>query len=142
MQTTHLLIFGQFLVFTPLLISGCSKMSAEEAKIRQDFSSIPSDMPVEILGEIEFVSGSPRVIELKDGQSLSIMATTQLDDTIQISLEYESTKQSVGSLVTESYSEQRQFLLRPGMRCAPKLGDDLAIVFRPRIIESDADTLP
>ncbi len=117
-------------------------MSAEEAKIRQDFSSIPSDMPIEILGEIEFVSGFPRNIELNDGQSLSITATRQLDDTIQIYLEYESTKQSVGRLVTESYSEQSQFLLRPGMRCAPKLGDDLAIVFRPRIIESDADTLP
>ncbi|MCS7465758.1 hypothetical protein NZK35_03595 [Stieleria sp. ICT_E10.1] len=142
MQTTRLLIFGQFLIFTPLLISGCSKMSAEESKIREDFSSIPSDMPIEILGEIEFVSGLPRNIELNEGQSLSITATTQLDDTIQISLEYKSTKQSVGSLVTESYSEQRQFLLRPGMRCAQELGDDLAIVFRPRIIESDADTLP
>ena len=117
-------------------------MSAEEAKIREDYSSIPSDMPIEILGEIEFVSGVPRNIELNYGQSLSITATTQLDDTIQISLEYESTKQSVGSLVTESYSEKSQFLLRPGMRCAPQLGDELAIVFRPRIVESDADTLP
>ncbi len=117
-------------------------MSAEEARIRQDFSSIPSDMPIKILGEIEFVSGFPRKIELNDGQSLSITATKQRDDTIQISLDYESTKQSVGSLVTESYSEQSQFLVKPGMRCAPKLRDELAIVFRPRIIESDAETLP
>lgn len=142
MQATRLLIFGQFLIIAPLLISGCSKMNAEEAEIRQDFSSIPSDMPIEILGEVEFVSGFPRKIELNDGQSLTITATTQPDDTIQISLEYESARQSVGRLVTESYSEQSQFLLRPGMRCAPKLGDELAIVFRPRMVGSDADTLP
>lgn len=99
-------------------------------------------MPIENLGDIEFVSGSPKKIELNSGQSLVITATTQEDDTIQISLEYESTKQSVGSLVTESYTEQRQFLLRPGMRCASKLGDDLAIVFQPRVIDSDADAQP
>ena len=57
-------------------------------------------------------------------------------------LEYESTKQTIGSVIKESYSESRQFLLKPGMRCAPKLGDDLAIVFLPKIIESEGETLP
>ena len=141
MQVTRLLIIGQFLITMPLLISGCSKMSAEEAEIRQDFSSIPSDMPIEILGEIEFASGIPRKIELGNGQSLSITVTAEWDDSIQISLEYESTKHSIGSFTTKSYSEKSRFLLRPGMRCAPVLGDDLAIVFRPRIVESKVDTL-
>ncbi|WP_164921711.1 hypothetical protein [Rhodopirellula baltica] len=142
MQTTRYLLLGQLLALAPLLLSGCSEASEEELRIRQQFPSIPSDMPVENLGEIEFVSGSPRVIELKDGQSLSITATAKLDDTIQVSIEYESTKQSVTRLVTESYSEQSKFLLKPGMRCAPKLGDDLAIVFKPRVIDSDADAQP
>lgn len=139
MQTTRYLLFGQLLALAPLLLSGCSEASEEELRIRQQFPSIPSDMPVENLGEIEFVSGSPKKIELNGGQSLVITATTQQDDNIQVSIEYESTKQSVTRLVTESYSEQSKFLLKPGMRCAPKLGDDLAIVFTPRVIESDSE---
>lgn len=142
MTNTRILLLGQFLLFTTLLNNGCSKMSAEEAKIRQDFSSIPSEMPIKNLGEIDFISGSPKNIELDDGQSLAITATVQIDETIQIILEYESTKRTIGSIVKKSYSEKRQFLLMPGMRCAPKLGDELAIVFRPKIIESDGEILP
>ena len=141
-MTNARLLLGHFLLFTTLLITGCSKMSAEEAKIRQAFPSIPSEMPIKNLGEIDFISGSPKNIELDGGQSLAITATAQIDETIQIILEYESTKQTIGSVIKESYSESRQFLLKPGMRCAPKLGDDLAIVFHPKIIESEGETLP
>ena len=142
MTNTRILLLGQFLLFTTLLNTGCSKMSAEEAKIWQDFSSIPSEMPIKNLGEIDFISGSPKNIELDDGQSLAITATVQIDETIQIILEYESTKRTIGSIIKKSYSERRQFLLMPGMRCAPKLGDELAIVFRPKVIESDGEILP
>jgi hypothetical protein len=142
MTNTHVLLLGQFLLFTTLLTTSCSKMSAEEARIRRDFSSIPSELPIKNLGEIDFISGSPKNIELDDGQLLAITATAQIDGTIQIILEYESTKQTIGSIIKESYSERSQFLLKPGMRCAPKLSDDLAIVFRPKIIESDGEILP
>lgn len=141
-MTNARLLLGHFLLFTTLLISGCSKMSAEEAEIRQEFSSIPSEMPIKNLGDIDLISGSPKNIELDGGQSLAITATAQIDETIQIVLEYESTNQTIGSIMKESYSERRQFLLKSGMRCAPKLGDELAIVFRPRIFEADGNILP
>ncbi len=136
------LIVVQVIILTILLIPACSKMTEEEAQIRQDFSSIPADMPVKNLGEVEFVSGSPKSIELNDEKSLAITATVQLDGSIQMLFEYESTERKVGGIIKESYSEQRQFLLRPGMRCAPQLGDDLVVVLRPTIIESDGDSLP
>ena len=139
MHSTRVLFLASFLILSPLLISGCSEISEAEVKIRQEFPSIPSDMPIKNLGEIEFVSGLPKEIKLDDGQFLEITATKQHDDTIQVLIEYGSTKQSVTRLVTESYSEQSKFLLKPGMRCAPKLGDDLAIVFKPRVIESDSE---
>jgi len=142
MKATRLLIVGQFFLLTTLLITGCSKMTAEEVKIRQDFSSIPPDMPVKNLGEIQFISGTPKNIKLDDEQTLMITATAQKDETIQIILEYESTKRKVGSLIKESYSERRQFLLKPGMRCAPKLGDHIAVVFSPKFIKSEAEILP
>ncbi|WP_147274110.1 hypothetical protein [Bremerella cremea] len=129
-------------MFTILLGTGCSKMSAEEAKIRQAFPSIPAEMPIKNLGEIDFISGSPKKIELDGGQLLAITATAQIDKTIQIILEYQSTKHSLGSVIKQSYTESNQFLLKPGMRCAPKLGDDLAVVFLPKIIESAGETLP
>lgn len=141
MTITRLLILVPFFIFTPLLIIGCSKMSAEEAQIRMDFPSIPSGMPIENLGEIEFISGSPKNIDLADHQSLAITATSQADDTIQISLEYESTKQAAG-VFKKSYTEQSRFLIKPGMRCAPELGEDVAIVFSAKIIEAAGETLP
>ncbi|PNY37582.1 hypothetical protein C2E31_07075 [Rhodopirellula baltica] len=124
------------------MVTGCSKMSGEEAKIRQAFPSIPSEMPIQNLGEVSFNSGVPKKIELDDGQALQITATAQTDGPIQIIVEYEAKKQSIGSVLKESYSERKQFLLKPGMRCAPKLRDDLAIVFVPKIIEPDTKPLP
>ncbi len=129
------------LVVATLLVVGCSKMSEEEAQIRQHFSSIPSDMPVKNLGEIQFISGSPKAIELDDGQSLIITATTQPDETIQIVLEFESNKRAIGNIIKETYTHRSRFLLRPGMRCAPKLGDLLAIVFSPKIIDQEEEIL-
>lgn len=137
MMTDARLLLGHFLLLTTLLITGCSKMSAEEAKLRQAFPSIPLEMPIINVGEIDLISGSPKSIKLDGGQSLAITATDQIDGTIQIFLEYESIKQTIGSVIKETYSESSRFLLKPGMRCAPKLGDDLAIVFLPKIVESD-----
>lgn len=137
MMTNTRLLLGHLLLLATLLITGCSKMSAEEAKLRQAFPSIPAEMPIVNLGEIDLISGSPKSIELDGGQLLAITATDQIDGTIQIFLEYESIQQKIGSVIKKTYSESSRFLLKPGMQCAPKLGDDLAIVFLPKIIESD-----
>lgn len=53
-------------------------MSEEEVKLREDFSSILSDMPIEGRGEIEFISGAPGEIKIDAGQSLAITAATRV----------------------------------------------------------------
>ena len=53
-------------------------MSEEEAKLREDLSSILSNMPIEHRGEIEFISGAPGEIEIDTGQSLANTAATRV----------------------------------------------------------------
>lgn len=114
---------------------GCSKVSESEAEIRKEFSSIPADMPIRELGVVEFESGTAKEFEMKKGKSLSITATELNDGNIEMKFEYGATSGKAAGLVKESYSETRRFLIRPGTRCAPKMGDDVAVVIRPVIAE-------
>lgn len=135
MKEKHTII-GLSVVLATFLMTGCSRMSEEEAQARKEFSSIPDDMPVKILGDFDLVSGIAREVNPGPGSSLSITATSMDAETIEMKFDYRSTISRIGGLTKEAYTQKSRFLLRPGMRCAPKMGDDLAVVIRPKVKDS------
>src|SRR5881394_3652270 len=95
----------------------CSRMTGEEAKLRQEFS-IPPDMPMRDLGVVELKPDAPKHVSLGKGKDCTITATVLTNGLLQIKLAYESK-------VTEQYTtrtdtQKSQFLLPQGKRCAPK----------------------
>lgn len=135
MSGKHTITAGLSIMLAAFLMSGYSRMSEEEAQIRNDYSSIPEEMPVRNLGNVEMISGEPIEFDLAKGRHLSITATETDDGTLEMIFNYRAASRKIGGIVKEVYTEKSRFLLRPGMRCAPKMGDDIAVVIRPKIVE-------
>ncbi len=123
---------GAGLIMCILIGVGCARMSSSEREIRDSFSSIPDDMPIENLGSVTFAPGTPQSFDLEGGH-LSVTVTNAADGLLQVKMVYESTEKSWGGRRTESYRESSQFLLRPGMRCASKMGEEVAVILRPKL---------
>ncbi len=129
-------IGSYFLLIAVVFLIGCGQLSEEERQIRRDFPSIPSDMPVKDLGVVEFVSGSSREFEVDSNKQLSVTATEMDDGQMEVKFDYQSTSGNPNGWHYERFTQCSQFRLRSGMRCAPKMGDDVAVVIRPVIVAS------
>ena len=123
-----------FLLIVVVFLIGCGQLSEAERQIRRDFSSIPSDMPVKDLGRVEFVSGSSREFEIDSNKQLSVTATELEDGQLEMKFDYQSSSEKLNGLHHKTFTQSSQFLLRPGMRCAPKMGEDVAVVIQPVIV--------
>lgn len=116
-------------LFAFLAVS-CSKTPPEEAALRQRFS-IPDDMPVRDLGEVQLTAGTPRRVSLGKGRDCSISAVSLTGDLLRMTLVYESSDELVDGVTASHYTERSTFLLHRGERCAPKMGKQLMVVMRP-----------
>ena len=115
-------------------VVGCSKMSARDAKLRQEFS-IPADMPVRDLGVVELHSDAPRRILLDDGKDCTVTATLLTNGLLQMNVVYHAKEEVVKGQTTHNFSQRSRFLLPVGRGCAPKLGEHPMVVIRPAMIE-------
>jgi hypothetical protein len=96
--------------------------------------SIPVDMPVKDLGEIQLIAATPKRVSLGKDKDCTITATALPNDILRISLVYESSNERVDGIAADSYTERSTFLLPRGHRCAPKMGKQLMVVMRPVLI--------
>ena len=118
-------------LFAALAVS-CSKTTPEEAALRQRFS-IPADMPVKDLGEIQLIADTPKRVSLGKGKDCTISATALTNDLLRMSLIYESTAEGVDGRV-DNYTQRSTFLLHRGQQCAPKMGNQLTVVMKPVLV--------
>ncbi|MBI1345281.1 hypothetical protein GC163_03240 [bacterium] len=133
MHIQHIAIVALATQFVTLTV-GCSQTSPAEAKLRQDFS-IASDIPVQDLGVVELRAGTPKLVSLGKDKDLTITATVLAKDLLQMNLVYEAKDVMVQGQPADVYSERSQFLLRPGMRCAPNMGQHLVVVMKPTVAQ-------
>ena len=119
-------------LFAALAVS-CSTSAPEEAALRQRFS-IPADMPVKDLGEIQLLADTPRRLSLGKGKDCTISATALTNDLLRLSLFYESSTEIVDGVAAQNYTEHSTFLLHRGQQCASKMGKQLTVVMKPVLI--------
>ena len=91
-------------------------------------------MPLKDLGVVELSSGTPKRVSLGTDKELMI-TSTMTNALLQMNLVYESKNEIIDGKLAQNYSERSQFLLRPGMQCAPKLGQNLVVVMKPTVIQ-------
>ena len=132
MRIQHIITIAAAVLFAALAVS-CSRTTPEEAALRREFS-IPADMPVKDLGEIQLIAATPKRVSLGKGKDCTISATALPNDILSISLVYESSNERVDGMAADSYTERSTFLLPRGHRCAPKMGKQLMVVMRPVLI--------
>jgi hypothetical protein len=133
MHIRHIAIIG-LTSLTAVFAISCSSTTATEAKLRQDFS-IAADMPIQDLGVVELSAGTPKRVSLGKDKDLTITATVLTNDLLQMNLVYEAKDELIDGKPVQMRSERSQFLLRPGMRCAPKVGQHLVVVMKPTVIQ-------
>jgi hypothetical protein len=122
-------LFSAFCAVALALVPlACSRMTAGEAKLRQEFS-IPPDMPMRDLGVVELKPDTPKHVSLGKGKECTITATVLTNGLLQIKLAYES--KVTDRYSTRTDSQKSQFLLPQGKRCAPKVANDLILVMQP-----------
>ncbi len=126
----RLIITTAAAVLFAVLAVSCSKTPPEEAALRQRFS-IPDDMPVRGLGEVQLIADTPRRVSLGKGRDCTISAAALTGDLLRMTLVYESTAEIVDGVTANHYTERSTFLLHRGQRCAPKMGKQLMVVMRP-----------
>jgi hypothetical protein len=132
MRIQHISTIAAAACFAALAVS-CARTTPNEAALRQRFS-IPTDMPLKDLGEIQLIAGTPKRVSLGTGKDCTISATALTNDLLRMSLVYESSNESVGGRTAENYTERSTFLLHRGQGCAPKMGKQLMVVMRPVLI--------
>jgi hypothetical protein len=99
-------------------VVGCSKISAKEAKLRQEFS-IPADMPLRDLGVVELYPDIPKRIVLDDGRDCTITAPPLTNALLQMNVAYTAKDEVVKGRTTHNFSQRSRFLLPVGRGCAP-----------------------
>jgi len=132
MHIQHIITIAAAALFAALAVS-CSKTTPEEAALRQRFS-IPADMPVKDLGEIQLIADTPKRLSLGKGKDCTISATALTNDLLRMSLVYESANEIVDGTTAHNYTERSTFLLHRGQQCAPKMGKQLMVVMKPVLI--------
>ena len=113
--------------------AGCSRTSAEEAKLRRELS-IPARMAMKNLGVVELRADSPKRVSLGPGKDCIVTATMLTNGLLQMNLAYEAKDAKADGSRTNNYSQHSRFLLPAGKQCAVKFGPDLMVVMRPTLI--------
>ena len=124
MSIRHIGMIG-FLGLLTVLAVGCSRITAEEeADVRKSFG-IPADMPMKVLGVVEFRPGTPKRVRLNTGTDCTITATMLTNGLIQLNLLYESKGEVIDGVKTQSHAERSQLVFRPrpGWLCLAPMGD-------------------
>ena len=128
MHIHHIIPIAATALFVAFAVS-CSKTTPAEAALRRDFS-IPANMPVKDLGEVQLTADTPKRMSLGKGKDCTISATALTNDLLRMNLVYESANEIVDGTTTHNYTERSTFLLHRGQQCAPKMGKQLMVVMK------------
>jgi hypothetical protein len=130
MRTPHIITTSATVLAT-LLAVGCSKSSSEPtaqaANVRQ-VSSLPADMPMKDLGEIELTASTQKRVSLGNGKDCMITPTVLADGNLQMDLSVER-KGDDGKIQRLA---QSRLTARPGQQCAISVGDTM-VSLTPRL---------
>ena len=114
-------------------VAGCSRTSAEEARLRRELS-IPARMAMKNLGVLELRADTPKRVSLGPGKDCTVTATVLTNGLLQMNLAYEAKVEKADGSRTNNFSQRSRFLLPAGKQCAVKFGSDLMVVMRPTLI--------
>ncbi|HEY5910827.1 MAG TPA: hypothetical protein VJA21_09515 [Verrucomicrobiae bacterium] len=139
MRRHHIAAIG-LIGLVAVLTVGCSWLTAEEeAEVRQSFG-VPSDMPMNDLGEVRLRAGMPKRVRLGAGKDCTLTATVLTNGSVQLNLLYEFKGEIIDGVKTQSHSERSQSVFRPnsvpaGWRlCLFPKGEQFVVAIRPIVV--------
>jgi hypothetical protein len=123
MRIQHI-ITTNAVVLVALFAAGCSKSPSEpttQATNVRQVSSLPADMPMNDLGEVELTAHTQKRVSLGDGKDCVITTTVLADGNLQMDLLVER-KGDDGKIQRLAQSRLKA---RPGQQCAISVGDTM-----------------